>query len=520
MSHRFILVTCLFLFFYIAPSALWAKASQGNIQNDFTTDAKTLTSVRRSMEHTLQFSRSRTDIFNQPGAGQNNLLSRDQKLTLWGVWSNILDYTITLDGLRGGYGDFSSIKNKEDKDHAFSMAECAFMAQYRYAMEFIALADQNPDLDVVLNDAVPEMGLSSNTYKEFKFRFLNAARATEFVSFKMFEQKFGTGDKESKSACMDDSAMILKMGKTTGQVLTMKNALDIIKKGVFNAWFPAQKGVSSWMGDVRVRRGGTALISDEQIRSMIAGLKPGDILLERREWYLSNLGLPGFWTHAALIAGTNDERASYFDDPDVHKWVREQGVQSGDLNDLLRTRYPEAYSVACKKDDTSHLPRVLEAISEGVSFTAFEHTAAADSFVILRPRLSKVEKAIALLKGFQYSGRPYDFNFDFLTDSELVCSELVYKVYESGKDTAGLKFATENILGRTMTTPNWIACQFDEEYGKAGQQMDLVVFLDGYEKSGKAVDAGLDAFRTTWKRPKWHIVFQENPSPVVKTTER
>jgi len=28
--------------------------------------------------------------------------------------------------------------------------------------------------------------------------------------------------------------------------------------------------------------------------------------------------------------------------------------------------------------------------------------------------------------------------------------------------------------------------QFDEEYGKAGQQTDLVAFLGGYELSGKA----------------------------------
>lgn len=183
---------------------------------------------------------------------------------------------------------------------------------------------------------------------------------------------------------------------------------------------------------------------------------------------------------------------------------------SGELNDLLCGRYPGACTLSSRADDAGRLPRVLEAISEGVSFTAFEHTAAADSFVILRPRLSKLDKAIAILKGFHYGGRPYDFNFDFLTDSELVCSELVYKVYEPGKDATGVKFATENILGRTMTSPNRIARQFDEECGKTGQQLDLVVFLDGYERSGKALDAGPDAFRATWNRPKWHIIFQQN----------
>jgi hypothetical protein len=484
-----------------------AMASQRASLADYEADAKALLVARRGLEKTLEFGRSRTDIFNETGKG--GLLTRDRKLALWAAWSSVLDYTMTMDGLRGKYSDFSSLKNKTDASLAFSVADCAFLAEYRYALEYIALVDQNPALDVILNDSVPEMGIPSDTYKEFKFRFLNFVRTTEFASFKLLEKRYGVPEKELKDACSEDSAVILKIGRLTGQVLTVKNALDIAKKGILKAWFPAQKGVSSWMGDIRVRRSGTALISDDQIKDMIKRLEPGDILLERREWYLSNLGLPGFWTHAALIVGTKDERDSYFNDPAVRKWVRDQGIPSGKLNDLLCANYPAACTLSSRADDTGHLPRVLEAISEGVSFTAFEHTAAADSFVILRPRISRLDKAVAILKGFHYSGRPYDFNFDFLTDSELVCSELVYKVYETGKDAAGLKFETENILGRTMTSPNRIARQFDEECGKTEQQLDVVVFLDGYERSGKALDEGLDAFRTTWTRPKWHIIFQE-----------
>ena len=88
-----------------------------------------------------------------------------------------------------------------------------------------------------------------------------------------------------------------------------KNAKDILKEDSFRAWFPIQKRVSEWMGDTKVRRT-PSLITEEDLDKMRKSLAPGDILLERRNWYLSNAGLPGFWPHAALYIGTLDERSS------------------------------------------------------------------------------------------------------------------------------------------------------------------------------------------------------------------
>jgi hypothetical protein len=186
------------------------------------------------------------------------------------------------------------------------------------------------------------------------------------------------------------------------------------------------------MGDTRVRRGDSALVSPAQIAALPGRLLPGDVLLERREWFLSNLGLPGFWTHAALYVGTPEERRAFFDDAGVRALAREEGQPDGDLDALLAAREPAAAAASRTPDAAGHPPRVLEAISEGVSFTTLEHSAAADSIAVLRPLLDRRARAVALLRAFHYAGRPYDFDFDFLTDASLVCSELVYKAYEPG----------------------------------------------------------------------------------------
>ena len=314
---------------------------------------------------------------------------------------------------------------------------------------------------------------------------------------------------ELRTSIRSDADYIWRAGKGRGELLTAKNALKVVQNGAQSVWLPVQQGVSEWMGDTKIHRPGRSLISQAQIKQVQPKLLPGDVLLERREWYMSNIGLPGFWSHAALYLGTPEERRSFFADADTQAWVNKQGEVSGDLEALLRTRYPKAYETSLKPGEDSHAVRVVEAISEGVSFTTLEHSAECDSLVVLRPKLAKSEKAQALARAFHYAGRPYDFNFDFATDSELVCTELVYKAYESAAGFRGLTFPLVEMLGRKATPANEIARQFDAQCETAEQQFELVIFLDGQERRAKAVEASLATFRQSWKRPKWHVLVQE-----------
>jgi hypothetical protein len=260
------------------------------------------------------------------------------------------------------------------------------------------------------------------------------------------------------------------------------------------------------MGDTKVYRAGQSLVSDAQIEALKPRLQPGDVLLERRDWFLSNIGLPGFWPHAALYIGTAAERQAFFTDAEVQAWVRGQGEASGDLNALLGTRSPQAFTNSLAAQEHGHVARVLEAMSEGVSFTTLEHSAACDALAVLRPKVSKVEKARAILLAFHYAGRPYDFSFDFSTDAELVCTELVYKAYEPANGFTGLKLPTVEMLGRQVTPANELVKQFDTQAASGGEQFELVAFLDGYERTRSAREGSLADFRSSWKRPKWHVL--------------
>jgi len=465
---------------------------------------------REGMRSALEAMRADPVLFPPASLRDPRVLTVEQKGEVLATWKGSLDYVLALDSIGGFHATFDRIADKDLRNQSFLVRYAAFVAEYAFAMEFIEIVERDPSFHTLLNEPLGDLGLPQGTYADFKFRFLNVARATEFAALTAVQRLRRASAPSGVQAGMDeDKRIIWRMGSGTGPLLTGKNGLKIVKDAGFSAGFPVQAGISEWMGDTKVYRKGSNLITLEQIAAVAEELEPGDILLERREWHLSNIGLPGFWPHAAVYVGTPDIRRTYFsEDAVVGDWVRAQGRADGDLEGLLRDRFPETYDAALAPLEDSYMPVVIEALGEGVIFTTLEHSAHADSLAVLRPRLSKKDKAVALLRMFGYVGKPYDFNFDFVSDAAMVCTEVVYKAYQPGPDGAGLNLPLTKTMGRMVTPANEIARMFDAEFGKKEQQLDLIHFLDGVERKDAAVEGDLVTFRESWKRPKWHILVQ------------
>lgn len=472
-------------------------------------DARAVQVQRDGLRSVIAYLGARPELFPTPPLKESRLPRREDKEAVWIAWQRFLDYLVGLDSIERYHASFHRLKGAARED-SFLIGYAAMLAQYRAALEFIELAGRNPEWDKVLNDPVPELGLPGGMYAKLKFRFLNVAIASEFAAREVLWKTFA-GDQlpELRAAIRADADSVWKAGRGRGQVLTARNALKVVQDGASSVWLPIQTGVSEWMGDTKVYRTGRSLISPAQVEQLKQLLQPGDVLLERREWYVSNVGLPGFWSHAALYIGTAEDRRAFFADAATQMWVRQQGEPSGDLESWLQARHPSTYKQSLTPQEQDHVVRLIEAISEGVSLTTLEHSADCDSLAVLRPRRPKAEKAQALVRAFHYTGRPYDFNFDFATDAELVCTELVYKAYEPANGYIGLTFPLSEMLGRKLLPANEIARQFDAQVETPAPQFDLVIFLDGQERKRHATEASLSDFRSSWKRPKWHVVTQK-----------
>ncbi len=160
-------------------------------------------------------------------------------------------------------------------------------------------------------------------------------------------------------------------------------------------------------------------------------LQRGDIILTRRNGYVSNFFIPGYWTHSALYIGT------------------------------LNRNYT--------KDNLC----VIEALSEGITCRSLNESLQVDAFIILRPCISKIEIDKAIKNAFDHIGKPYDFDFDFNTLDKVSCTELIYLSYRHAE-----VITAHESFGRKFTTPNEILEDFVSLEGSKHQKLQYILQMD------------------------------------------
>jgi len=440
------------------------------------------------------------------------ILSQEQRHDLLIAWTGLLEYFDRLEYIKQAHRDIITADGEQIIVDEFLPYYYAFLTQYRYGLQLLDLLDRNKAMHTILNESLPDLGLEEKSYKKFKLQFLSVATATEFVALNVINKQADRPDDDLFDRKIQGAVRyIYSIGRTKGIEITFANAVQIISDAAFTVWYPVQKNLALLLTRKKLWRWNRHLISRDDIADMGAQLRPGDIIVRRREWYLTNMGIPGFWTHSAMFIGTPEDRKNLLINDEITEWVHAQGIESGNYEELLEVTYPETYATSISIQE-AHYPRIIEAIKEGVVFNSIENALAGDGIGVLRPRLSNKEKAIAIYRAFQFSGRPYDYNFDFLTDSSMVCSEVIFKSYEPSEGYGGIIFETINGLGRIGIMPNHLVRQFDENYGTDTQQLDFVLFYDGNEKMGKSLPSSLEQFRQSWRRPDWYVLTHKDSS--------
>ncbi len=419
-------------------------------------------------------------------------LTQEERAKIRSLWRDGVMAFLEFDLLKEKYRSFHQIDYvAEPQLHAdaFMLAYMAYVTQYNACLQIVGMVDNSDFMETLLNEEGE--GIPVDSYFVMKQRLTHPnvmLRMNAGAAYRELIKNDATFD----AGIIDDflqrkNNFYHTLGKQAD--IFIENPLDHLERAAFETLLPVQKKVAVQMSYIRTARR-DYLITPEILAKYQPKLQPGDILIQRRNWHMTNIGIPGFWPHVALYVGTPSEFEAYFSD------------QENDPLEAMQARYADVLNDWKEADADGYPIRVIEAIRPGVVFQSLETSARCDYLGVIRPNLSKAEKFEALMAAFSNYGKPYDLNFDFTTDNELVCSELVYKGY---KAAANLPFEPDIINGRLLLPPNLLAEEAVEHMGK-DDAFSFVLFLDAIEKSNTVVVGDEAAFRHSWQRPKWDVM--------------
>ncbi|MDP6490184.1 MAG: YiiX/YebB-like N1pC/P60 family cysteine hydrolase [Kiritimatiellia bacterium] len=468
--------------------------TEKDLKDELQTDLHNLEVLSGSMGSLIGWTQSE-GLLSRPV----NDLSAEDKQNVRDAWLQFADLSLELDILKSKYKGFYQVDQLSRRTlhaEAFFVQFAAFVTQYRTTLKLVSAVEESDFMNTLLDEPLSAHGIPANSYSAIKQRLTNPQvmiRLNAWACYFPLIRK----DVSQRQDLVDRVAgsiedIYLTIGKKPS--ILVSNPRDLFEKRAFAAWFPFQREIALHMGRVRVETH-SYRIRPEHISELLPPLQPGDIIFERRNWKMSNAGIPGFWPHVALHVGTPAEFDAFFTSLPM--------LDNQSPMEYIRQNFAHVHAAMSTQDANGYEHAIIEALEPGIIFTSREESLHADYVGIIRPRLTKEQIFKALLNAFEHHGKPYDFNFDFATDTKLVCSELVYKAFG---DMQGITLKPATLNGRLLMKPNFLAEKFDREYGTNRQEFDFVCFLDSSEKTGEVMLRDAAAFAESWKRPKWDIL--------------
>ncbi|MCH8881674.1 MAG: hypothetical protein IID34_17550 [Planctomycetes bacterium] len=467
------------------PSAL-ADVPPEQIDTQVRADLKRLKTLTARIEDLTQRAAALEVQLKEHRAaeGRNYYLPKEEDDIRWQFFSYLSIRTALL-RLATTYAGFEVVADPDLKARCFTVGYAAGMTAFQTSLKFVRTYEDTPLARKKLNEAEPQWDMPPGMY-ELIFESVtnqhNLNLAAEMAAY--FESKraawreaniWPVEDFEWLETLIERGVRYVDEHHIGAGRAWVDRFMERVKKDAYTPTYVAQAMVAKWIGDTRIVEQ-EPLITIAQIEAIESELRPGDILLERRNWCLSNAFLPGFWPHAALYVGRIED-------------LRGLGIVD---DDAVKKKLEEYLEPA----PDGHAHTVIEALSEGVIFNSLTESMHADYVAVLRPNVPQDQIAQAIVEAFRHTGKPYDFEFDFSTSDKLVCTELVYRSYDGI-----LHFDLVNIVGRPTLPALEIVHKFAREQQQQNPELEFVLFLDGDRAAGRARRASVEEFCESANRP-------------------
>ncbi len=273
-----------------------------------------------------------------------------------------------------------------------------------------------------LNEPEPSFGIPGGLYDSIQESWTNPSHMWHmFAAARYFERNRNRldslrCDRESDSliTIIEQLACRLHLSWADYAKLRLRFRLrqlgSLLKRDLFYAaMFHMQKGIGILAADRYLKRGHQPGLPDSIRDALQSILAPGDILLVRKEFAITNYFLPGYWPHSALFLGSSQTLADW-------------GLSN---HPSIASRWQNFLDL-----DLPERGRVIEAMKDGVHLRSLESPYRSDSILVLRSQLKPESIRQVVARAFMHEGKEYDFSFDFTVANRLVCTEVIYRAYD------------------------------------------------------------------------------------------
>ncbi|MFC1569268.1 YiiX/YebB-like N1pC/P60 family cysteine hydrolase [bacterium] len=394
----------------------------------------------------------------------SSIFESDQKEQISFLWADFMALMNDLDRIKNRYKGFYQLDyNTRPIQHAnaFFIAMNAFVIEYQSILWLIRTVDTNHAVISILNE---ESEISErNSFFQLQqwitqpdaMLQLNAGAAYLSII------KNDLTIREPVQKKLHHDLLVVYQSLGNQPELFVENPIAFFEHSVSESWMPIQKVFARQINALSQNHQSSS-ISSVKLRELSPLLKPGDILLIRRNWHIVHIDLPGFWHHAAMVVDT----------------IR--------IKDSNRTE-----------------SELIQASRFGVERIPISTLDTPNYLAVLRPTLNEqdIQQAIHFVQ--EQIGKPYDDQLDYATDNAFMSAELIAKAYQHVPDFSQ---RPDMIQGRYVLSPNSFAENFDLRFGDPNQMTGFVLYWDGSNKKPEMNEEGLLAFRQSWKRPKWTLL--------------
>lgn len=252
-----------------------------------------------------------------------------------------------------------------------------------------------------------------------------------------------------------------------------KNLFFHLKKWFFKGLFVIARYIWLWLSKIRFTSRKYWLISEENLLEYLSLAKPWDILLTRWNWNATNLSIPGFWKHMSMY---------------IWSWK------------FLKKNFD--YAFLKDLDDKFHY--IIEATWEWVNISSINDLVSHNDYLwVSRTRFKKEKVLRAVDNSLKNIWKWYDFIFNFHSDNNLVCSELIMKSYSKEFDTDdGIEISLENMwISLAFPPNNFINILFTLKEDKK-PEIYPIFFIDTVEKSWKNFISNSVELLNSWNRSR------------------